>query len=150
VEKIVDSVKQTKVFQKTQELKAKISEKREDFDEYVETTQNPMVLAAREAVDSITAPTDTSLALEEIHYMDPEFNLTEFLEELEYDMIPEVVKAYLKADTAYMETLCEGHALRAIMGEFIQRQTLGHRYDETILDISQVSVGLFYFFEISS
>lgn len=143
VEKVVESVRQTTIYKKSQEMKAKISEKREDFDEYVETTQNPMVLAAREAVDTITAPTDTSLALEEIHYMDPEFNLTEFLEEMEFEMIPKVVTAYLKADNAYMESLCEGHAVRAIMGEFIQRQTLGHVYDERILDISQVTVSLF-------
>lgn len=136
----MDKVKETKVYEKAQELKVKLSEKREDLDEYLETTQNPTVLYAREKLDAISAPTEMQLALEELYDIDPTFSMVDFEAEMEYDMIPVVIQKYLAGDMRYLETICESNALRSLMGEFTQRQTLGHYYDDRILDISFVQL----------
>jgi hypothetical protein len=143
-EEVVNKFKKTSIYEKSKELKNKVTEKREDFDEYLETTQNPVVIRARETLDAVMEPTDSAVAMDELYARDPDFSLIEFLEEMEHDVIPEFVHAWLSADTPFIEDLCEADALRTARGEFIARQTLGHYYDTTVMGIDNVSVRSFH------
>lgn len=136
--KVADKVRDTWFYRSSVEAKQKIDDKVEDMREKFETSQDPIVWRVREASEYITAETDTSAALSEFQRMDPEFSIPGFLEEMEYYMIPKVVKSYLQGDLNILRSVCSENALRNVVANVKQRQTLGFHMDERILDISQI------------
>jgi len=119
----------------------KIKDKVEDLKETFETSQHPLVWKVKDLQDSLLGETETGWALSELLRVDPHFSIISFLEQMEEEMIPDVVKAYLTADIPFIEQVCEGEALITLRAILKERRSKGHVWDDRILYLTNLDFG---------
>ena len=120
--------------------KDKFDEKYEDFQESLETTQNPMILGLRDASDVMLADTDEAWAMGKLLEKDPSFELNQFISHLRHYMIPVVIKALLNSNMNLLTCVTEGQATHLCSQTIQSRISLGHYYDDRILDIDHLDM----------
>jgi len=122
------------------EAARKAREAAEDAREAWETSQNPWVYRAYSAYESIFAESEMGEAIREIRKLDPDFSFEGMLEEMEEEVIPAVIGAYLRGDVETTEKYCAEAAAGAIKASIEQRKAAGRKMDTNILAIDHMTV----------
>ncbi|CAK9026037.1 Mitochondrial import inner membrane translocase subunit TIM44-1 [Durusdinium trenchii] len=98
----------------------------EDAREAIETSQNPLVYRMYSVYDSMR--------------MDPEFTIEGFVEEMQYDLAPTVIKGFLRGDLKLIDNYCSEGAGAAVKASIKDRQAARRKMDENILSIGEMHV----------
>jgi len=112
----------------------------EDAREALETSQNPLVYKMYSVYDSVFGETEMGEAIREFRKMDPEFTIEEFVDEVQQDIAPTVIKAFLRGDSNTIDQYCAEGAGAAVKAAIKERKTAGRRMDENILSIGEIHV----------
>ena len=141
-----DSIKNTPLvqaalgFQKTEAGK-RLSDATEDMREAWETSQNPWVYRAHETYHSVFAETDAGEAVRELRKIDANFtSLEDFVVEMEEEIVPEVLGAFLQGDEATLGEWCSEAAAAATRSSIQERKKLGRVMDPNILALGDFRV----------
>lgn len=128
------------VIASTRNIKESMEDKIEDIREAIETSQHPLVWRAVELQDKMFGETETGFALGEIKKVDPSFQVTTFLQEMEEYMIPTVVGAFLRADQLILSSVMEAEsdASRVVTATIQERIARNVYWDTRILDIKRI------------
>mmetsp|Transcript_3019 Transcript_3019/g.3407 ORF Transcript_3019/g.3407 Transcript_3019/m.3407 type:complete len:568 (-) Transcript_3019:450-2153(-) len=118
----------------------KAREAAEDAREAWETSQNPWVYRAYSAYESVFAESEMGEVIREIRKLDPDFSFEDMIEEMEEEVVPAVVGAYLRADVEATERWCAEAAAAAIKASIEQRKAAGRKMDTNILSIDHMEV----------
>lgn len=135
VDEQLNKVKSSELYEKASGIKDRVEDKVEDWRDSYETSQNPIVWHIREVGDSVAGESDAAMAFTEIKRIYPDFTLPNFLEEMEYHMIPHFVTAYRQMDTKTVFSMVEGQAASGMRGMFIAREAQNAQLDDRILDL---------------
>ena len=106
-------------------------------------SENPLITTARGITDSIAgffSENETAEVIKKFRAMDPSFKLEPFLEELREYILPEVLDAYVKGDTATLKqwlSAAQYSVYEALTKQYLQA---GLRSDGRILDIRHVDI----------
>jgi hypothetical protein len=107
----------------------------EDLQEQWETSQNPYVFAVASAYDEMFAETPEGQAIKELRRLDNDFVLDEWLLDVEDDIAPLMLEAYITGNEKLMDGIC-ADTCKAMVGAAISdRKQNGFVLDPTILDI---------------
>jgi len=112
----------------------------EDAREALETSQNPMVYKMYSAYDSVFAETEMGEAIREFRKLDPHFTLDGFIDEMETEIAPTVLKAFFRGDITTIESFCSEGAGAAVKASIKDRQSQGRKMDESILSIGDIHI----------
>lgn len=112
----------------------------EDAREAWETSQNPWVYSAYSAWESVFAETEMGETIRELRKLDPSFTFENMLVELEEEIVPDVLKAYLRGDVATLDKWCSEAAAAAVKASINQRNAAGRKMDDNILSIDHMQV----------
>jgi import inner membrane translocase subunit TIM44 len=113
---------------------------REDLEEALETTQNPMVWKVRDAGDAMFGESEEAWAVGELLRVDPDFSVYDFAEHMQHYMLPVFLEGFLSGNAAMMECVCEGQAESLWQTNFKERTTKGEVPDTGVLDIDHLDV----------
>mmetsp|Transcript_11485 Transcript_11485/g.22566 ORF Transcript_11485/g.22566 Transcript_11485/m.22566 type:complete len:586 (-) Transcript_11485:686-2443(-) len=111
-----------------------------DVRETLETSQNPLVYRMYSVYDSVFGETEMGEAIREFRKLDPEFTMETFTDEMQYQIAPAVIGAFLRGDIPTIESYCSegaGAALKAAVQERIRN---GRKMDEHILSIGDINI----------
>ncbi|KAH9886833.1 Tim44-domain-containing protein [Xylariomycetidae sp. FL2044] len=106
-------------------------------------SENPLVSTARSITDRIAgffAENETAMVIKKFRSMDPNFQLEPFLQELREYILPEVLDAYVKGDTATLKiwlSAAQYSVYEALTKQYLQA---GMKSDGRILDIRHVDI----------
>jgi len=117
-----------------------ISSAAEDAREAWETSQHPLVYKVQSMWDSMFAETEMGEAIREFRKIDPEFTMEGFVQQMEEDIIPVVLSAFLKGDTATLNKYLSEGAYAAVKAAIDQRVQAGRKMDPNILNIQHAQV----------
>ena len=84
----------------------KAGNKIEDAREVWETSQNPYIYQMASAYDAVFAETEEGQAVKELRRLDRDFNLEEWLLDVEDDFAPDMLEAYLTGNLELMSGVC--------------------------------------------
>jgi len=118
----------------------KVRDSAEDAREALETSQNPLVYRMFSAYDSVFAETEEGEAVRAFRKMEPDFLVQTALEEIEDDLAPTVIKAFLRGDMATIDGYCSEGAGAAVKQSIRDRLAAGRKSNETILSISDINL----------
>lgn len=118
----------------------KITSAAEDAREAWETSQHPLVYRVQSVWDSMFAETEMGEAIREFRKIDRDFTMEGFVQEMEEEVIPVVLTAFLRGDvTTLQQHLSEG-AFAAVKAAVEQRVQAGRKMDPNILNIQHTQV----------
>jgi import inner membrane translocase subunit TIM44 len=106
-------------------------------------SENPLVSTARSITDRITgffAENETAQVIKKFRESDPGFQVEEFLRELREYILPEVLDAYVKGDTATLKMWLSAAQYSVYEALTKQYQTAGLKSDGRITDIRNVDI----------
>ena len=86
------------------------------------------------------AESEMGECIREIRALDPTFTMEKFTDDMEYEVVPEVLGAYLKGDKATLEKWCGDAAYAATKASIEQREAAGQQMDTNILNLQHLSV----------
>jgi len=142
-------VRETTSYQKIQEMQSKIrndefvgkiKDKAHDVRDRFETSQHPLIWKVRDIQDALTNETETGMAIGEILRVDPSFDLVEWMEWLEEEIVPGVIEAFLRADDSVIAQVFDEPALSQVRGLFRHRKELKIELDPRVLYVSKVDL----------
>jgi len=148
-ERFNENLKEAPVIKKIFGLKDKVASSEaaqkardaaEDAREALETSQNPMVYKMYSAYDSVFAETEMGEAIREFRKLDPHFTLDGFIDEMETEIAPTVLKAFFRGDITTIESFCSEGAGAAVKASIKDRQSQGRKMDESILSIGDIHI----------
>jgi len=131
---------ESKVVHKLHEKYMTVKDKIEDLRETYDTSQHPMIEQLRTMQDKLLGETPTGYALGELMKIDPDFNLPEFVQELEEYLIPMIIKGYLRGDKTLLYNCVEDQAEMKINQSLRLRENQKEVWDDRILDVSHIEV----------
>jgi import inner membrane translocase subunit TIM44 len=108
-----------------------------------EESENPLISTARSITDRIGgffAENETAMVIKKFREMDPSFQNETFLQELREYILPEVLDAYVKGDTATLKlwlSAAQFSVYEALTKQYLQA---GMKSDGRILDIRNVDI----------
>lgn len=106
----------------------------------VETIAEVATDASDRVGDRVFGENETSLCIAEIKRDDPWFNMQSFLDKLEGETIPFVLKAFLEDRYEDLQTICTERSL-SLLGHLIkERKEKGLKADPHILDLEDVAL----------
>jgi len=112
----------------------------EDAREALETSQNPLVYRMYSVYDNMFGETEMGEAIKEFRRLDPEFTMETFQEEMQEDLIPTVIRAFLAGDLSTIERFCSEGAGAAVKASIRERIDAGRKMDEHILSIGDLHI----------
>ena len=118
----------------------KAREAAEEAREVWETSQNPWVYRMHSAYDSLFSENEFGETVREVRRLDPTFTLEDFQVQLEEDVIPRFIGAFLQGDLGTLEEMGGEAAAAATKAAVEQRMQAKRKMDTHILGISQVTV----------
>src|SRR5690606_4962258 len=118
----------------------RITSAAEDAREAWETSQHPLVYKVQSVWDSMFAETEMGEAIREFRKIDPDFTMEGFVQEMEEEVIPVVLGAFLKGDTATLKNYLSEGAFAAVKAAIDQRVQAGRKMDPNILNIQHTQV----------
>jgi hypothetical protein len=118
----------------------KLSDAAEDAREAWETSQHPLIYRAHSAWSTMFAETEMGEAIRELRKLDPDFTMEGFLVEMEEEIIPTVLGAFLRADKKAMRPWLGEAAMGAVGASIDERRRAQRVMDPNILAIQHVNV----------
>lgn len=113
---------------------------KERIAERIDESDNPVVNIFRNLYDRIFSENEMAMVIREIREEDPSFRISEFLVEVETDLVPKVLGAYLAGEKATLEAACTEEAYAMLNASIRERDTEGVVMDTNILDIGEVEL----------
>jgi len=90
----------------------------------------------------VFSPTEMATTIQEITKIDPTFNKYSFMKELEFEIIPTVLEAYLQADMEILRDWCHDAAYNVLSAHLENNKKLGLKMNSQILDIREVDLAV--------
>eukprot|EP00944_MAST-04C_sp_MAST-4C-sp1_P004105 g4105.t1 len=135
------SVKQeTDVGKSTRKVRDRVTNIREDALEVWETSQNPWVYRFASAYDGLTGETEQGQAIKELRRLDPAWDLAEWIEEVQDEIAPNLLRGYLEGDDEIVDYYCVDAASAIIKATVKDNRENGKIPDPTILDLRGVEL----------
>lgn len=103
-------------------------------------SQNPWVYRAYSAWETVFAETEMGETISELRKLDPEFTFESMLTEMEEEVVPLVLRAYLREDVKTLEEWCSEAAAGAVKAAINQRKAAGRKMDDNILSIDHMQI----------
>lgn len=106
-------------------------------------SENPLISTARGITDRVAgffAENETALVIKKFKEMDPSFSIEPFLREMREYILPEVLDAYVKADTDTLKLWLSAPQYQVYTALAQQYKQLGLKSDGRILDIRNVDI----------
>ena len=130
----------TEVGKSTRKVRDRVSNLREDALETWETSQNPWVYRFASAYDGLTGETEQGQAMKELRRLDPSWDLLEWLEEVQDEIAPALLKGYLEGDNEIIDYYCVDQAAAVIKATNKDNKLAGKIPDNNILDLRGVEL----------
>lgn len=118
----------------------KLADAAEGAREKIESSQHPLVYRVMGVWDSMFAETEMGEAIREFRKIDPNFTMEGFVQEMEEEIIPVVLGAYLRADVQTLSKHLGEGAFSAVKAAIDERKQAGRRMDPNILNIQHTQV----------
>lgn len=128
------------VVKKVRELSEQMQNKVEDARDTFDTSQHPSVHKLRDLSDSFASESETGFVLNKLAEFDPTFSYPSFLRELEEDLIPLVITAYLLPDPELLKKITEENAARFMFRSVKQRERTKEVWSPVITDIKNIEI----------
>lgn len=128
-----------KKIQESETIK-KAKDAAEDARNVFETSQNPVVYRMYNVYEGVFKENEHAEAVKEFKINDPEFSVETMNTELEEEIIPKVLNAYLRADLEVIDENCESEALNSIKASINMRRESKQKMDPNILSIDNVTL----------
>ena len=118
---------------------------------------NPIVSATKSIItgagtvigsvgNTVFKPNEQSEALSVIKQNDPEFALDKFLNSVQYNVIPDMMKAYFTDDMETVKRYVTDSCWKSYFYPLMEaRRQMNYRFDSKVLDITDVEVCIFFF-----
>lgn len=110
-------------------------------------SDNPVIRATRLFTDKVTdvmgglfQKTELSETLTEICKLDPDFDKTQFLNECETDIIPNILEAMVRGDLVILKDWCHDGPYNIMSTPIKQAQQLGYNFASKVLDVDNVDL----------
>ncbi|KAH8592409.1 putative mitochondrial import inner membrane translocase subunit tim44 [Bisporella sp. PMI_857] len=106
-------------------------------------SENPLISTARSISDRVAgffAENETAMVIKKFREMDPAFQMEPFIREMREYILPEVLDAYVKGDTATLKLWLSAAQFQVYDALSKQYTTAGLKSDGRILDIRHVDV----------
>ncbi len=113
--------KKTGITDATKRAKNTVVDKVEDAREAWDTSQHPLIYEASGLWDTVAGETEMGTAMRELRRMDPWFNLETWKADITDHLLPELMEAYLKGDTAALAQWTSEGAHKKMVAEFQER-----------------------------
>lgn len=108
--------------------------------ERIDESDNPIINMFRNIYDRFFAENEMGMVVREIREEDPEFRVSEFLKEVETELVPRILSAYLNGDRDALRSVCTEEAFTMLNASIRERDTEGIVMDTNILDISEIDL----------
>ena len=131
---------ETDVGKSTRKVRDRVSNIREDALEVWETSQNPWVYRFASAYDGLTGETEQGQAIKELRRLDPAWDLAEWIEEIQDEIAPNLLRGYLEGDDEIIDYYCVDAASAIIKATVKDNRENGKIPDPTILDLRGVEL----------
>lgn len=112
-------------------------------------SDNPVIRATRLFTDKVTdvmgglfQKTELSETLTEICKLDPNFDKSQFLNECERDIIPNILEAMIRGDLEILKDWCHEGPYNVLSTPIKQAKTLGYHFASKVLDIDNVDISM--------
>jgi len=152
VYKMWDRLQRTKTYTKVQRGRSKVKRtkgykvvsnagrtaKTKYTDAYAkyDDSQNPYVMLVRDSTDNVFSENEQGICVRAIRKIIPDFWPEDFMEELETDIVPPIVDAFLKGDLVFLNELCDEVAQKYCQAQMKARKNQGITPDDRILFIN--------------
>ena len=113
---------------------------KERIAERIDESDNPVINMFRNFYDRFFAENEMAMVVREIREEDPQFRISEFLRQVEIDLVPKILGAYLSGDRPTLEKGCTEGAYAMLNASIRERDTEGVVMDTNILDVSDVEL----------
>lgn len=113
---------------------------KERIAERIDESDNPIINMFRNFYDRFFAENEMAMVVREIREEDPSFRISEFLREVEIELVPKILGAYLSGDRPTLEAGCTEGAYAMLNASIRERVTEGIVMDTNILDVSEVEL----------
>lgn len=113
---------------------------KERIAERIDESDNPVINLFRNIYDRLFAENEMGMVVREIREEDPSFRISEFLREVEAELIPTILGAYLAGDRKVLEGKCTEEAYAMLNASIRERDTEGIVMDTNILDVGNVEL----------
>jgi len=130
-------------FKENNQYVNKMFEYKSQYDE----SDNPLIRATRGLTEKFSSmfggmfkSTEMSEVLTEIVRVDPNFNLDEFLKNVQYDIIPNVLEALSQGEMEILKDWCTETAFNMLTHPIEQCKQLKFKYHNEVLDISHLDI----------
>eukprot|EP00172_Hildenbrandia_rubra_P001638 Plantae.Rhodophyta-Hildenbrandia_rubra.ctg22095.p1 GENE.Plantae.Rhodophyta-Hildenbrandia_rubra.ctg22095~~Plantae.Rhodophyta-Hildenbrandia_rubra.ctg22095.p1 ORF type:complete len:412 (-),score=84.96 Plantae.Rhodophyta-Hildenbrandia_rubra.ctg22095:1587-2798(-) len=124
-------------------------EAKEKISESIEESDNPVINFFRNIYDKLFAENEMGQVIREIRQEDAEFNISDFVQNVQKELIPKILRAYLEGNRTSLKKICTEDAYRMLNASIRERQTGGIVMDTNILDIDDVELTAARFLEDS-
>ena len=131
---------ETDIGKSTRKVRDRVSNIREDALEVWETSQNPWVYRFASAYDGLTGETEQGQAIKELRRLDPAWDLAEWIEEIQDEIAPNLLRGYLEGDDEIVDYYCVDAASAIIKATVKDNRENGKIPDPTILDLRGVEL----------
>jgi len=112
-------------------------------------SDNAVVRATRVVTEKLSdifsdvfSQSEMAATMAEITKIDPTFNKDAFLKECEFEIIPTVLEAYLRADVDVLRDWCHDGAFNVLSAQLKNNQALGMTVKSRVLDIRDVELAV--------
>lgn len=119
-------------------VRDRVNDKKEEIREKWETSQHPLVYNAAAVAEAMWAESESAAATRALRQTDPDFDVPDFVRDMEEEIIPVVIDAFLRGNRKILAQWCLESAMGPMSAVFLARAAGGLVVDPTILSISHV------------
>jgi len=113
----------------------KIGDLSEDAREAWETSQNPWVYRVSSVYDTMTAESETTIAVRELRVLDPDFELEEWRQDVVEHTLPKIMRWFLEGNINQLRPWMGEGVFKRVASEITARQKEGVQIDTHVLGI---------------
>lgn len=113
---------------------------KERVKERIDDMDNPIVNMVRNLYDRIFAENEMGMVIREIREDDADFRISEFLREVEFELVPAILGAYLNGDRNFLKKHCTEEAYAMLNASILERDSEGIVMDTNILYTGDVEL----------
>jgi hypothetical protein len=117
------------------QYKEKVDHLKEDAQEAWETSQNPWVYRLSSVYDTVTAETPESIAVRELHKLDPNFTLEDWRQDVTENTLPNIMQWFLEGKINQLKPWLGEGVFKRLAAEMAARKTEGVQIDTHVLGI---------------
>jgi hypothetical protein len=117
------------------QYKERVDHLKEDAQEAWETSQNPWVYRLSSVYDTVTAETAESVAVRELHKLDPNFTLEDWRQDVVEHTLPQIMQWFLEGKINQLKPWLGEGVFKRLAAEMAARKTEGVQIDTHVLGI---------------